>query len=228
LAAPLLRDRPVRRVSHLTGRTVVGTGAAAREVDYRFTDADFELVSTAGTDAKDAIRFRPKGRKPVPGSTLTVNYYPVQPGQVPPTDLNVGSVTRTLVETVALELALAYQHLDHVYQSAFLQTADGSSLDNVVALIGLSRLPAGKPVATLRFSRRADTPGRIAVPAGTPVADGAGNRYLTTVELIMEPGESARDVTAAGETAATKVVDQGKLVHLEVAIAGVSTVTNPK
>ena len=105
----LLRDRPVRRISHLQG--FVGT--VERPVSFRFTSADFELISTTGDDNnKDAIRFRDGGRRPLENSQLTVNYYPVRSNPTPLNDLNVGSVVRTLVETIAFELALTYQHLD--------------------------------------------------------------------------------------------------------------------
>ena len=202
-----LRDRPVRRVSHLQGRTVVGRGANAKEIPYRFTSADFELVaSTPGSDELDAIRFRDDGRRPVLGSTLTVNYYPVRADPVPLTDLNVGSVTRTLLETVGRELALVHQQLQHVYDSAFLETAEGSSLDKVVALVGVVRLPVGHPVARIRSPAAQGTPGQITVPAGTAVTDAAGNRYLTVETVTLEPGESSRDVLARAESPATTPV----------------------
>ena len=229
VALPQLRNRPVRRVSHLEGTTTIGTGPAATQAPYRFTAADFELVSTTGNENdKDAIRFRESGRRPTPGTVLTVNYYPVQTAPVPLTDLNVGSVVRTLVETIARELAVTYLHLEHVYESAFVDTADGDSLDKVVALIGVSRLPAGFPVVKVRFSRGTGAPGRITVPAGTPVLDGDGNRYLTVTSITLEPGETTRDVQARGETPGTPLVQQGKLDRLEVTIAGISEVTNPE
>lgn len=227
LPLALLSQRPVRRVSHLEGRASVGAGSTAREIPYIFTTADFELVSSSGDPAElDRIHFRPKGRRPVPGSTLIVNYYPVQTRPVPLTDLNVGSVTRTLLETVALELALTQQQLQRVYRSAFLGTAEGDSLDQVVALVGVTRLPANQPVVTVRFTRRNDVTGRLAIPAGTAVTDADGTRYLTTVELVLEAGEPSREVLAAGESAATKVVDSGALDRMEIAVAGVSLVTN--
>jgi len=221
-----LADRPVRRVSHLQGRIKVGAAPDAPEVDYRFTPADFELVSAGGTGELDAIAFRPGGRRPVPLSTLTVNYYPVDARPAPLTDLNVGSVVRTMLESVCREVALSYQQLRHVYDSAFLDSAEGSALDRVVALVGVTRLPAGHPVATLRFARAAGTVGRITVPANTRVTDGAGNRYLTVAELTLEPGETARTVTARAETPATAVVEAGALSRPEVVIAGIETVRN--
>lgn len=221
-----LADRPVRRVSFLAGRVVVGDGPTAREIDYQFTPADFELVSTAGSDEPDAVRFREDGRRPAPGSVLTVNYYPVQTRPVPLTDLNVGSVVRTLLETVARELALTELLLEQVYRSAFVDTAEGSSLDRVVALVGISRLPAGTPVVAVRFSREAASSGRITVPVGTVVTTEKGDRYSTLAPLILEPGEPSRVVDAAGLSAATAPVDAGAIDRLEVLAAGVSGVTN--
>ena len=219
-----LRNRPVRRVSSLDG--FVGT--PDKPVAYRFTAADFELISTAGDDNLDAIRFRDGGRRPIPSSALTVNYYPVQTPPVPVNDLTVGSVVRTLLETVAVEMALTYQHLDAIYKSAFIDTAQGGSLDRVVALVGTKRLGTGYPVAALRFQRRAGTPGRIAVPAGTAVTDDSGHRYLTNEELVLEPGEASRDVLASGETPGTPDVDAQALDRLEVLVAGIDSVVNPR
>jgi len=218
-----LRNRPVRRVSSLDG--FVGT--PDKPVPYRFTAADFELISTAGDQNLDAIRFRDGGRRPIPSSDLTVNYYPVQTPPVPVNDLTVGSVARTLLETIAVEMALTYQHLDFIYKSAFIDTAQGGSLDKVVALVGTKRLGTGYPVATIRFERRAGTPGRITVPAGTAVTDDSGHRYLTNEELVLEPGESSRDVLASGETPGTPDVDAQKLDRLEVLVAGIDAVVNP-
>lgn len=217
-----LRDRPIRRVSHLEGVTAVGTA----RVPVRFTAADFELVDTQGGGESHAIVFRENGRRPVPGSTLTVNYYPVQIDRpVPLTDLNVGSVVRTVLEAVGRELAVTEQYLDLIYSSAFVETAQGPSLDRVVALIGVRRLPAGAPVVNVTFSRNAALADRVTLPAGTPTIDAAGNRYLTVAELTLDAGELARSVLAAGVTADTGLAAAGTL-RPEVAVAGVTTATN--
>ncbi|HLF78906.1 MAG TPA: hypothetical protein VJB57_15615 [Dehalococcoidia bacterium] len=224
-----LMRRPVRRISFLQGPVQVGTGDNVREITYRFTSADFELISSTGDDNKDTIRFREKGRRPIPGRDLTVNYYPVsQPDPTPLTDLSVGSVVRTLMETVGRELAVSYLHLGKVYDSAFLGTAEGSSLDRVVALVGVTRLQAGHPVATVRFSRRPGTPGVITIPAGTAITDVKGNRYLTLQNVTLEPNESTRDVQAGGASAGTAAVEQGELNRPEITIAGIAEVANPQ
>ncbi len=221
-----LSNRPIRRVSHLEGVTDVG----GTPVQVQFTDADFYLADTNNDGLLDAIEFRENGRKPIPGSQLTVNYYPVQLARpVPLTDLNVGSVVRTLMETVAREIAQDEQYLDIIYRSAFLSTAEGAALEKVVALIGVNRLPARHPLATIRFGRSAATGGRITIPAGTVVTDGATPpaRYGTVTDLTLEGGEQSRSVLAAGVSVDTPVVDADALNRPETSIGGISVVTNP-
>ncbi|HVE70030.1 MAG TPA: hypothetical protein VNI54_01580 [Thermoanaerobaculia bacterium] len=240
LLMPKLRNHPVRRVSNIEGEIEVtvtipdpANPAKKKSVQerrpVRFTAADFELVATSGNENdKDAIRFREKGRKPVPGSMLVVNYYPVTTEPVPLTDVNTGSVVRTLLETIGVELALTYQQLQHVYESAFVETAEGAALDRVVALVGMQRTPGGRPVAKLRFTRRSGAQGEVLIAAGTPVTDDKGNRYVTISAATMEAGESTREVTAFGDSSGTAEVDKDQLRFLEIAIAGISEVTNPE
>jgi len=225
-----LKDRPVRRISHLQGEIAVGVGPNARTIPYKFTAADFELVSSTGNENnKDSIRFRDGGRRPAPDTALTVNYYPIQVPPTPLTDLNVGSVIRTLTETIAREMAMAHLQLEHVYESAFLETASGASLDKVVALVGVRRLLGGFPVVKLRFSRRPDTSStQVTIPANTAVTNASGSRYRTLDSLTLEPGESTREISARGEFPGTKLVEAGELNRMEVLIAGVAEVTNPQ
>jgi uncharacterized phage protein gp47/JayE len=222
----LLR-RPVRRVSYLTGRIRTGPNPDAPQMDYRFTAQDFELIASSGkAGEEDTIRFREEGRKPIPGSLLTVNYYPLQTSPVPLTDLNTGSVTRTIMETFSRELALLQQQLERVYDSAFLDTAEGSSLDRVIALVGVGRVPTGQPVVTVTFGRQSGSTGRITIPPGTAVSDANGNRYRTLVSLTMEPNETSGEVLTGGDSPGTPEVDAGAIDRLEILIAGISSVTN--
>lgn len=217
--------KPVRRVSHVKGEVLVGD----ETVPYRFTERDFELVpaatSTATSPAFDGLRFG-TGPTPAPNTTVTVNYYPVRLLPTPINDVNVGSVARTLLETVARELATQYQQLQFVYDSGFVGFATGSGLDNVAALVDVSRLKARHPVGQVRLSRRPGSAGAVTIPVDTAVTDGTGNRYLTTDPATMLPGQSTVDVWVHGESPATAPVEAGVLTVLERAIAGVDRVTN--
>ena len=50
----------------------------------------------------------------------------------PPKELTPGSVTRTLAEAFARELAKVHEQLGEVYESAFLETATGESVEVLV------------------------------------------------------------------------------------------------
>ena len=47
-------------------------------------------------------------------------------------ELTPGSVTRTLAETFARELAEVYERLGEIYESAFIETETGESLEVLV------------------------------------------------------------------------------------------------
>ncbi|WP_428264578.1 baseplate J/gp47 family protein [Haliangium sp.] len=218
-----LGDPPVRRISHVQGKIPLGEDT----VDYRFTERDFELVaSDDAPDTLSAIRFRDHGKKPAPNTELVVNYYPERRKPTPLTDVNVGSVTRTLLETISRELATQYVQLQKVYESGFVETATGSSLDKVVALIDVRRLKRGHPVGKVRFSRRSGSPGAVFIPIDTAVSDGEGQRYFTSHEGVLQPNQSSVEVWVHGERARTGVLEAGKLSVLERVIAGVDRVSN--
>lgn len=219
----MLANRPVARISHLEGQVMLGE----KRIEYRFTERDFELIADArNPNDLVAIKFRPKARKPAPDSRLTVNYYPARRPPTPITDVNVGSVARTLLETISRELATQYQQLKLVYDSGFVETATGTSLDNVVALLDIRRLQAGHPVGRVRFARRAGSPGAVFIPQGTAVTDGKGTRYLTSAEASLQPNEPSIEVWVHGETARTKELPAGTLNVPERAIAGIERVAN--
>jgi uncharacterized phage protein gp47/JayE len=223
----VLNRRPVARVSQVSGFVAGPDGEPVRTV-FGLDDVELAPVDPSDPDDQSLLRFLPSARrKPLPGTDLVVNYYPRTVDPSPIDDVSVGSVARTLVEAVARETAVAYTQLNLAYESGFLETATGSSLDRVVALLGYRRYVAGRPVGTVRFSRRAGSPGEVTIPAGTPVADTKDTlRYETTETHTMLAGESTAEVRVRGATEGTPVVDAGVLTVVQRAIAGLDTVTN--
>lgn len=225
-----LRLRPVRRVSALSG-FVAGADPGAEPVATLFSLNDYELVAS-DSDPGDfsRIRFRPLAqRKPAPGTEVTVNYYPRTTDPTPLTDLNVGSVTRTIVEALSRELAALYAQLNLVYDSGFLETATGSSLDRVTALLNYSRYRAGYAVGSVTFTRRTGANGSITIPAGTPITDSSDKiAYVTSERYDMLAGESVAEVRVRGALESTPVVDSGTLVVIRRAIAGLDGVSNAR
>jgi hypothetical protein len=225
----VLKRRPVRRVSLVSGFIEAG-GEDEPPVAYTFSLNDYELVPDAGDPADlSRIRFLPFGKKPAPGTTVTVNYYPRTTDPTPITDVNVGSVARTLVEAVSRELAVLYTELNLAYDSAFLETAEGVSLDRVVGLLGYQRFRAGRPVGAVTFRRRPGSVGNITIPAGTPITDAADKiRYETITAHDMLAGESTAEVRIRGASQKTEPVKENTLTVIQQAIAGLESVTNER
>jgi uncharacterized phage protein gp47/JayE len=232
VAQVVLQRRPVRRVSSVTGFVAPANGDGGGDpVPHTFTLDEYELVGDANApDDLHTVRFRPFATsKPASGSDVFVNYYPRSTDPAPITDVTVGSVARTLLESVAHELAVLYGQLEQAYDSAFVDTATGSSLDRVVALVGYSRFLAGRPVGMVRFGRRPGSPGTIVIPAGTPVTDPEDKvRYLTTETRTMLAGESTAEIRVRAATDTTPPVPEGTLTVIQRAIAGIDSVTNER
>jgi len=225
-----LRRRPVRRVSAVRG-FVAAADPAKKLVETLFSLNDYELVASDGDPGDfSRIRFRPLAqRKPAPGTEITVNYYPRTTDPTPLTDLNVGSVTRTIVEALSRELAGLYAQLNLVYDSGFLETATGSSLDRVTALLNYGRYRAGYAVGSVTFTRRAGAIGSITIPAGTPIADTSDKiLYLTSERYDMLAGESVAEVRVRGALESTPVVEPGTLAVIQRAIAGLDGASNAR
>jgi len=222
----VLTRRPVQRVSFLSGSIA---GRDNKLVPFVFGLNDYELFasSSASPDALDAIRFLPFGRRPAKGTDVIINYYPRNAAATALTDVQVGSVARTLLESVAREIAALYAQVNLAYDAAFLDTATGASLDRVVALLGFRRLRAGRAAGFATFTRRAGSPGDITIPAGTPITDAEDKiRYETSENYLMRSGESTALVRIRGAAEATPVIEANKLTVIARLVAGLSEVTN--
>lgn len=228
IADVVLNRRPVARVSQVTAHIADPGGGEPRRVVLGLDDVELAPLDPSDRQDQSVLRFPATARrKPVPGTDVVVNYYPRTVDATPIDDVGVGSVARTLVEAVAREVSVAYTQLNLGYESGFLESATGGSLDRVVALLGYRRYVAGRPVGTVRFSRRTGSPGEVTIPAGTPVADAKDTvRYETVETRTMLAGESTAEIRVRGAAVGTPVVESGVLSVVQRAIAGIDGVTN--
>lgn len=170
------------------------------------------------------------GRLPDLDSDFFVSYYEVGRGG-PLTDRFVGSVTRTLAEAFALEFALLQQAVHASYESAFVDTATGGALDQVVAILGITRRSAQFATGEVVFTRASGSRGDIDIKAGTLLrtATEPARSFETTVAKTLRDGQTATTVpiraTAIGPTA---VAQPGEISVLVRPIAGIASVTNPE
>jgi uncharacterized phage protein gp47/JayE len=164
---------------------------------------------------------------PDPGTLIYINYYPQAAGPVL-TDIETGSVVRTLSEAVALELASLSAQLDFVYQSGFVDTATGAALDNVVALLGIERVSGGRAAGEVEFTRSSGSTGVINIPAGTRVATSDGKiNYETTDDGSLAVGQNAARIPVRDLDPKNDLQPAGALTLLPVPISGIGGVSNP-
>ena len=147
-------------------------------------------------------------------------------GRTPLTDVTEGSVVRTLVEAFARELAVCYEQLHKVYRYGYLDTAESVALDNVVALLGISRYQAGHVEGSVTFSRQQPAPEDIPIPAGTLVTGRDIPLFETVGNGLLRKGELETTVGVRAGEAGGKAVQAGKITVMPRPMLGIEGVTN--
>jgi hypothetical protein len=184
-------------------------------------DKDYKLVNGR------ILEWQKGADLPDPGTLFYINYYPKSAIPVL-TDIETGSVLRTLSEAVSLEMASLSAQLDFVYQSGFVDTASGTALDNVVALLGIRRVSGGSAAGEVEFTRAAGSTGTISIPAGTRVATADGKvSYATTEEDSLAVGQSVARIPVRDLDPKNDPQPAGALTLLAVPISGIGGVSNP-
>jgi hypothetical protein len=187
-------------------------------VDYAFSASD----STVG--------WLPKGQQPADNTTFYVDYFrPATAAPSPLTDINVGSVTRTLTEAIGREIATVFQEIYKAYLAGFVGTAQGQSLDYVVSILGVVRKGAEFATGLATFLRDPAVDGDVTIPDLTQVATADGTVFETTELRTLQRGQQRLDVPIRATGAAMGplgVIAAGKIVSLQTPIAGISSVTN--
>ena len=199
-----------------------------RDEHHRFVNGtDFDVID--GT-----IVWRPSPASvPDDGSRFYASYERRPDPQAPPrlTDRNPGSVLRTLAESFAREYAVLSRQLEQVYDGAFLDTAEGRDLDQLVILLGLARRTSLFAVGEVVFSRSTPAPGDITIEIGTLIStsDVPGVTVATAESRTLRTGTlsvSAPIVaTAAG---APGIAAANTLTVIHRPILGISRVANPE
>lgn len=189
------------------------------EVDWEFSEADNELV------------WIPSGRHPADESDFDVDYVPTD-ARSPITDVNVGSVARTVGEAVAREIATVWEQVNQAYRSAYLDTATGKSLDLVVSILGLRRKTGEYAQGLVTFYRESEPGGGsdVAILEGTPLRTTKGDAAFVTAELrVLQRGQGRVDVPVrAGEASRgpAGAVPAGAITILPRPIEGIDRIAN--
>ncbi|HLJ26209.1 MAG TPA: baseplate J/gp47 family protein [Candidatus Angelobacter sp.] len=130
------------------------------------------------------------------GSQLEIEYtYREPPSGI--TDFNPGSVAGTLLRAVAREITQLYAQMNEAYRLAFIDEATGVALDNVVALVGVTRIPAQKAVGTATFLLKQAATQTIIIPVGTIISNSNDRTFATTqagtIQVELTEFQTSRD-----------------------------------
>jgi len=156
-------NRTKYRLAHPEVLEIVKIEGTVKGAPFVFRrDADYRLSG-------NMVEWLREGEKPDDHTPFFVNYRLDAPQGI--TDINPGSVIRTIVESVALEIDYLYAQMNQVYNSGFIDTATGKSLDLVVSILGINRKTAGFATGEVTFGRNSE-PGEVEVSREAHVYDG--------------------------------------------------------
>ncbi len=209
-------------------------GSDGKYVFHRFNlNVDFDLINgrdvvwkvkEGGLPAVNAVW-------PAEGTTFYVNYQSARTGFEGPllTDRSPGSVTRLLAESVGREYAVMSGQLENVYQAGFLETAGGRDLDNLVALVGLTRWGRDVAEGTVSFSRSTPAPADITIAAGTRLTtgDAPARVFETVATATLQRGQLSVDAPIlAMATGKDGIVEADAIVAINRPVLGINAVSN--
>jgi uncharacterized phage protein gp47/JayE len=146
------REKIVYKLTYSPKEVVKVTGLLNGELHIFENNRDFVVTN-------DAIKWldSANANKPDDKSEFSINYI-MNNGTSKLTDINPGSVLRTLVESISREIEFLYDQLDYVYRSAFVDTTTGNSLDLVAAIVNIRRRIPMPATGNVVFGRNSDLP----------------------------------------------------------------------
>jgi uncharacterized phage protein gp47/JayE len=151
-----LANTPITEIRLIEGTLNGGKNTFSKSVDY-------ELIV-------DSIEWLAKGVHPDLNTSFSVQYVFTRPSGI--SDVNVGSVVRTLVEAVSREIEYLYLQTEQAYLAGFIDTATGKALDFVVSLLGIKRKPPQPSSGFVTFGRSTE-PEVLAITGEVHLFDGS-------------------------------------------------------
>ena len=152
---------PAQGVRGITGLIEQQNGRTTTVVHSFEQDTDFIFEPD-----ENAIIWQEGAQHPADETLFFVDYFRLN-GSSPITDINVGSVARTVSEAVGREIATLYQQVNRAYLSGFIDTAEGTALDLVVSILNVKRKTKDFAVGLVTLFRDPTVVGDITIPSGT-------------------------------------------------------------
>lgn len=149
------------------------------------------------------------------------------------TNINVGSVIRTITEAILSNVDETNYYLEYVYNAMSIDTATGNDLDRLVALFGIIRNQSQYAMGFVTFST-GDEPYQydIEIPYGYEVStrqNSSGQVSVFNVEesgIILKAGQKEVDILVKADTPGHRYLAANTLTVMGKSIVGIATVTN--
>ena len=130
---------------------------------------------------------------------------------------------------IAVRLAEFYKILTPVYESAKVEYAEGSDLDDIGKLIGIPRPTATYAEVEVEFSLRAGIEEDINIPKGLTVSTKEGIEYTTLEKIFIGASETKTTVPAiAVQPGVNSKIVENSINKIDDDIAYELKVTNPE
>lgn len=147
-------------------------------------------------------------------------------------DLTSSSPERHIIDALAQSIVdIQEEQLQEVYRSAFLETATGQSLNQVVSILGISRHQPQQATGVVTFARSDPATTDYPIPIGTTVQTNGPEPVVfetITQATIPQDGQLATATVQAVNGGAHGNVAAGSITVMPSPIAGVESVTNPQ
>src|SRR6266481_4176524 len=219
--------QPARDVRGITGTVKVDVANGEPQFLHHAFEKSKDFVFSA---ADNAVSWQPKGTTPADETIFYVDYFrPPEASRSPLSDINVGSVTRTLSEAIGREIATVYQQINQAYLAGFVDTATGQALDLVVAILDLTRMTADFAEGLVTFFRDTTVPdGNINIAAATLLSTEKGEATFVTTEVrTLQRGQARIDVPVRATISTDAgLVAAGAITKVAQPISGIARVTN--
>lgn len=114
-------------------------------------------------------------------------------------DVNPGSVLRQLTEALSSEVSNLYDELENVYEGTRILTATEDDLENLGAIVGITRTAGSESQGTITFIRETVATGDFTIPSGSIISTNPalGTQYKFTLDAdtLFDSNIAAESIT---------------------------------
>ena len=148
------------------------------------------------------------------------------------TNINVGSVIRTIVESIIAEIDINYYQINQIYNALNIDNAVGADLDSLVSILGVVRKPATKCHGIVTFNITQPSSYDINIPFAQIIStrqDRNGNMVefiVTDDDKYILAGELSVDVNVESINAGSLYIPTNALNIMNTPIIGIESVHN--